>query len=66
MAVNKRDSVYAQQVVDCFLVLALQGVTEAEANIDYALLVLKFAIEYASMGELIQSCKNTLMQTLLY
>ena len=40
---------YAQQVVDCFLALALQGVTEGEASRDYVLMVLKFAIQYAGM-----------------
>ena len=49
MAANKRDSVYAQQVVDCFLALALQGVTEAEASRDYVLMVLTFAIQYADL-----------------
>ena len=49
MAANKRDSVYAQQVVDCFLALALQGVTEAEASRDYVLMVLTFAIQHADL-----------------
>ena len=56
MAVNKRDSVYAQQVVDCFPALALQGVIEAEANRDYALLALKLAIEYASVVDVALVC----------
>ena len=50
MAASKRDSVYTQQVVDCFLALALQGVTEAEASRDYALLALKLAVDYAGVG----------------
>jgi hypothetical protein len=52
MATNKRESVYTQQVVDCFLALALQGVTEAEASRDYVLLALKFAVDYAGIGRI--------------
>ena len=49
MAVSKRDSARAQQVVDCLLALALQGVAEAEASRGYALMVLTFAIQYADL-----------------
>ena len=52
MATNKRESVYTQQVVDCFLALALQGVTEAEASRDYLLLALKLAVDYAGIGRI--------------
>ena len=49
MAVSKRDSARAQQVVDCLLALALQGVAEAEASRGYVLLALKLVIECFTM-----------------
>ena len=55
---KNRDVAYCQHVVDCFLALILQGVTEEEADRDYVLMVLSFAIEYAKSGRVNQELQG--------